>query len=167
MKGFVTAILLAALLMCSVAAAYETENVPIKVIVEKDGAISSFNYSIDIKVAEQIPEVAVLMTACRANKTACEPYAGPYQPGEDVKINVQAWLKNEGTCADRIIVEAPVYDPATEAYEVRKVIDTKAYAPNGACYGPKFGMHWLWKAGLPFLDDDGNPIIGAGISDET
>ena len=154
----IIALLLVFMLLALPALAYETQTIKAKVTVEKDGFSATFVEATNITIATPPPEVVVSLWVTTPNGTA--PYNGPYQNGSDIRVNVQAWLKNPGKeCADRIIVEAPVMNVTSGQIELRKVIDTKPYAPNGWCTGGKLGSHWDYLAGFPLLDENGNPIV--------
>lgn len=148
-------ILLGLMLLIGSANAIKTVDIPMNITTVMDGVAYTHVENLKLTFAEAPPKLNIEMYAIR-NDTF-EPYAGPYMPGEKIQMNVQVQVQAGQPCADRIIVEAPVYDPVTNQTAIRKVIDTMPYAST-VCPGPKYGMHWMWWDGLVELGPDGNPI---------
>lgn len=141
----ILAILVSLVVLAGLSSAAHVESVPLNITTVKDGFSYPQTTFLNISVADPPPELNIEMNAMR-NGTF-EPYAGPYRPGEIIQMNVQVQVKAGQPCADRITVEAPVYNPANGLVEIKKVIDTGLYT-NTVCPGPKHGMHWMWWDGF-------------------
>lgn len=124
----------------------KTQEIPVKVRITKDGVETVLEQKSTIQIIEPAPEMTIKMFVTRPDGTF-EPYAGPYQESENIRMNVQVRLKDPTQVADRIVIEAPVYDPVTKTVQIQKVLD------YGPFTGPSdLGVHYDWNAGFPIVD---------------